>query len=201
MSLIDNASRLILASSSPRRLQILRAHRHNPQVFSPEIDESLDASISLADLPIALEQLALAKAHSVLSQLSLADSELAIIIAADTVVYFDRILGKPQNHDEAVAMLVSLRGKTHTVLTSMAVIAMPTGIERTLTETARVTFGDYSLEQIERYLVDEPPFDKAGSYAIQGIWGKQVVSVEGDIETVIGLPYSSLEALLHEVRL
>ena len=215
---------MILASASPRRREILSAHGHHFEVISADIDEHLDAQTSLFDLTFLLQNLALAKAHAVIDLLGdkaiPPPDEKLLIIAADTVVYADTLLGKPQNHDEAVQMLLRLKNRWHSVLTAVAVVevAGATGAagaggaagataataapgvaltqQTSFTDLARVRFKDYNLAEIEAYIQTEPPFDKAGSYAIQGIWKKQVAEVRGDIETVIGLPYQRLARLL-----
>ena len=238
--------RLILASASPRRLDILRAHGHDPVVIKPDVNEQLDAQTALPDLPALLEELALSKARYVLGCLSrkelpsvtgtvsriaiaevagvqtstiaeaqtaqatgtqtidvaeaatttIADGQPLIIIAADTVVYTDQIIGKPRDHAAAVQTLVELRNRTHTVLTAVAVIKLPGATEQSFTDQALVRFGDYDLETIEHYIAAEPPYDKAGSYALQGIWSHQVTGIEGDRNTAIGLPYQRLADLL-----
>ena len=206
--------RLILASASPRRLDILRAHGHDPVVIKPDVNEQLDAQTALPDLPALLEELALSKARYVLGYLfngelmdagqvaadaaaiTIATDQPLIIIAADTVVYTDQIIGKPRDHAAAVQTLLELRNRTHTVLTAVAVIELPDAKEQSFTDQALVRFGDYNLETIENYISTEPPYDKAGSYAIQGIWSHQVTSIIGDRNTVIGLPYQRLADLL-----
>ena len=191
--------RLILASSSPRRRDILAAHGLDFEVWPPAVEESLDASLPLAGLPLALEALAMDKARSVARQLPRADE--AIVVAADTVVFCDGLLGKPRDHGHAVEMLLALRGRAHFVLTAVALIKLPGGWEAGFTDQAEVRFGDYSLAEIEAYIEAEPPYDKAGAYAIQGLWGQHVVGLSGDIETVIGLPFARLaEALAGLLR-
>ena len=195
--------RLILASASPRRLEILRSYGHQPEVFFPDIDEQIDTDLSLDALPAVLEHLALAKAEAVVRQLKsgglIDKAEAAIVIAADTVVYADGIMGKPNDHDHAVEMLLRLKSRTHTVVTAVGLIELPTDRVSSSSDMAHVTFVDYDLEQINQYIKDEPPFDKAGAYAIQGIWGSQVLRLEGDIETVIGLPYRLISGVLDDL--
>ena len=194
---------IILASGSPRRLEILRAHGIEPEVIVSAVDEQrLVASLPPELAPAELVQLlALHKAQAVFEQLS-SDSPHAahdaIILAADTLVYSVEvgILGKPANRADAVRMLQALCNTTHEAITGMAVIELATGIQRSLAEVTTVHFGEYGLQDIEEYLATEPPYDKAGSYAIQGMWNRHVTAVEGDLENVIGLPFYRLDELL-----
>ena len=193
---------IVLASASPRRLEILRAHGIEPEVLVADLDEGeLAASLPSGLLPGEVaQQLALLKAEAVYEQLrggSLVSGE-AVILAADTIVCHAELgmLGKPENHADAVCMLQALCNAAHEVVTGVALIDLATGHRATLADVTTVHFGAYGLEEIEEYLLSEPPFDKAGSYAIQGMWGKHVEKIEGDLENVIGLPYYRLNELL-----
>jgi len=203
---------IILASGSPRRREILRAHGIDPDVIVADVDEEAliaswsNESLSPKDL---VQRLARAKAWAVYEHITQehgsrcrravydtpAHSLKSLILAADTVVYKKGvgILGKPACHGEAVAMLEALREGAHHVITGVTLIDAQTGHGSSFVDETTVHFGAYSLEDIEEYLVTEPPFDKAGSYAIQGMWGAHVVALEGDLENVIGLPFYRLE--------
>lgn len=188
---------LVLASGSPRRLEILRAHGIEPQVIVSEFDEdAFIAALPDATTPKELaEQLALRKAQEVYGRLDPADFvPHTTILGADTVVYKEDVgvLGKPEGRMEAIAMLESLRNTAHQAITGVALIDLTTGDTRSFTDTTTVHFGDYDLAEIEKYLDLEPPFDKAGSYAVQGYWKKHVTAIEGDLENVIGLPFYRL---------
>ena len=199
---------IILASASPRRLEILRSHGVEPVVIVPEVnEEELVASLSSGLEPQELVQLlALEKARVVYELICDDASDLpdslvtqdAIILAADTIVCSKKlgVLGKPADHADAVRMLLGLSNTAHEVITGVAAIELATGKRDSLADLTTVHFGEYGLLEIEEYLASEPPFDKAGSYAIQGMWGEQVSSVEGDLENVIGLPYYRLQELL-----
>lgn len=192
---------IFLASGSPRRLAILRSHGIEPEIFLPAIDE--DALVASWAEPLSPEelvkQLALRKARAVYEQVAAAmtGDQSALILAADTVVYKEGIgiLGKPTDHSAAVSMLWTLRNSEHSVITGVAGIKMPTGREASFVDVTSVLFGNYSLQEIEDYIALEPPFDKAGSYAIQGMWKKHVLFLKGDLENVIGLPYYRLNEL------
>jgi septum formation protein len=179
---------VVLASGSPRRLEILRAHGVEPKVIVPQVDENIPVFVSLEQAQELVQELALAKARAVHSICAISDSNY-IIVAADTVVYKDRILGKPQDAKEATAMLQALRATSHEVLTGVALIDATTSREISICDRTTVFFKHYSDEQIAEYLRIEPPYDKAGSYGIQGIWGAQVDHLQGDRENVIGLPW------------
>jgi septum formation protein len=183
---------LILASGSPRRLQILREHGLEPLVIEPDIDEALRDFDGFEGLQLALQELALEKARAVQSRLLQPQPQPQLILAADTVVYLERVLGKPKDRDEARSMLSKLRGREHQVLTAVALIDIPAATELSYCETATVVFSSYNDEAIEAYINTKEPYDKAGSYAIQGIWGQQVTAVQGELETVIGLPWKRL---------
>jgi septum formation protein len=121
-----------------------------------------------------------------------------VIIAADTVVYKEGkgILGKPAGHDEAMDMLEALRSTAHQVYTGVAVIYAASGETLSFVDVSTVHFGDYSRADIEAFLEAEPPYDKAGAYAAQGIWAAHITRVDGDLENVIGLPWHRLAPLL-----
>lgn len=203
---------IILASGSPRRLEILRAHGIDPDVVVAHINEEaliaswLGESLSPEEL---VQRLAHAKARAVFElvtqehdlgcRCAVSDtpshSPKSLILAADTVVYKEGvgILGKPAHHDEAVTMLEALSEGSHRVITGVTLLDAHTGHSTSFVDETTVHFGSYSLKDIEEYLVTEPPFDKAGSYAIQGMWGAHVVKIDGDLENVIGLPFYRLE--------
>ena len=197
---------IILASGSPRRLEILRTHGIEPVVVLPTIDEdALTALLSDALAPQQLaKELSLCKARSVLEKekalTSPSRTQASLILAADTLVYHEDcgMLGKPKDRDEAVSMLQRLCNTSHQVITGVTLITISTEEETTFSDVTTVHFGSYSLRDIEHYIATEPPLDKAGSYAIQGMWGRHVTALDGDLENVIGLPYYRLEKLLRE---
>ena len=193
---------IVLASGSPRRLAILRSHGIEPLVVIPQIDEELPTFCSAIELEQAICEVALAKAREVFDRIqqgAVSSVDISHIIAADTVVYEsskNRILGKPVDADAAIAMLESLRDCAHQVFTGVAIIDCEAGAEQTLCDVSTVVFGNYTRSEIEDFVSSEKPFDKAGSYALQGVWGAHVVRVEGDRENVIGLPWHRIAGLL-----
>ncbi|HLW43306.1 MAG TPA: Maf family protein, partial [Candidatus Acidoferrales bacterium] len=160
-------SKLILASSSPRRAEILRNAGLDFTIFPAHIDESQRRDESAIDY---VRRLAEEKARTAARQLAKdAVGDSTFIIGADTVVVIDsEILGKPSSSANAREMLGRLSGKTHEVYTGLTVLKGNGAASRTAVETTRVTFAALSEKQIEDYIASGEPFDKAGAYAIQG---------------------------------
>jgi septum formation protein len=178
--------KLILASASPRRAEIL----HNAGIpFSAHpspVDETPMPDESAEDMVMRLSaaKAALAITHAV---------GPAIVIAADTVVVIDgHILGKPKSTEDARRMLVQLSGHTHSVITGVTLTRMPDAEHRSFLENTQVHFALLSEEEINGYLATEEPYDKAGAYAIQGQGGRFITRIEGDYFNVVGLPLAHL---------
>jgi len=184
--------KLILASASPRRAEILRSAGLQFSVLSSAVDETPMPSEVPQDL---VRRLALAKAELVAAR-ALGP---AIVIAADTVVVLEgAILGKPRTSEDARQMLEKLSGRTHSVMTGVALIRLPDAERREFIETTQVHFASVSNEEIVKYLASGEPFDKAGAYAIQGLGGRFVPRIDGCYFNVVGLP---LARLYHELSL
>ena len=176
--------KLILASSSPRRAEILANAGLPFSVLSSAVDESPYPG----ETPAALVQrLANAKADLVTARAI----GPAIILAADTVVVLDdKILGKPSSIEDARHMLQQLSGRTHSVLTGVALVRLPDGERRQFMESTLVHFRPITDEELSSYLATEEPYDKAGAYAIQGQAGRYIPRIEGCYFNVVGLPLS-----------
>ena len=186
--------RLILASSSPQRAKILLDAGFAFDVVTTRVDESRLTDESPRDY---VRRVALSKARAAMK--CVGDS--VVIAACDTVIVVDGlILGKPASAADARETLRRLSGKTHDVVSGLAVIRFPGGTERIVEETTRVTFAPISNEEIEDYIATGEPFDKAGAYAIQGRAGKFVKRVEGDYFNVVGLPLPRLYTILRELE-
>ena len=199
---------VILASSSPRRKQLLEDAGVKFAVYkgSTEVDESLDDDLR-AQPAEAVKKLAERKAGSVVQDI-LAENPvgLGIVIGADTMVVLDgEMLGKPISADHAREMLRKLSGRTHEVITGVSVwLVMLNESEerggdgkvslgfRSVSETSRVTFKDLTDDDINAYVATGETIDKAGAYGIQGKGGALVVNLEGDYDNVVGLPVSRL---------
>jgi septum formation protein len=176
--------KLILASSSLQRAEILANAGLPFSVLSSAVDESPYPGETPAEL---VQRLANAKADLVTARAV----GSAIILAADTVIVLDdKILGKPGTLENARHMLQQLSGRTHSVLTGVALIRLPDGERRQFIESTLVHFRPITEEEISSYLATEEPFDKAGAYAIQGQAGRYIPRIEGCYFNVVGLPLS-----------
>ena len=176
--------KLILASSSPRRAEILASAGLPFSVLSSAVDESPYPGEAPA---VLVQRLANTKADLVTARAV----GPAIVLGADTVVVLDdKILGKPRSTEEARQMLQQLSGRTHSVLTGVALIRLPDGERRQFIESTLVHFRPITEEELSSYLATEEPYDKAGAYAIQGQAGRYIPRIEGCYFNVVGLPLS-----------
>ncbi len=188
---------LILASGSPRRLQLLQALDLEPIVMSPDIDET---PLPDEEASAHVERLARAKCAAVLERLDgIPDAEgPTIVIAADTIVCLDgELLGKPVDRHHAATDLRRLSGRSHEVMTGIAVAV--DGDVRSAVERTAVTMAEFTDEEIDWYVATGEPDDKAGSYAMQGRGGAFVTAISGSYDNVIGLPRHRLTLLLGEL--
>lgn len=187
--------KIILASSSPRRAEVLRNAGIEFEVRPAEIDETRRDGESAEGY---VRRLALEKARAAVEAQKHAGDFVAV--AADTVVVNrGEILLKPESSEDARRMLRALSGGVHEVHTGLAVIRMPQKIERVTEEVTRVHFSKLSDEEIEAYIATGEPFDKAGAYGIQSIGGRYVTRVEGCYFNVMGMPLARLWGLLQEL--
>jgi septum formation protein len=185
--------RLILASASSRRAEILRDAGIPFEVYAVPVDEAPRPSESVKKM---VARLAEEKARAAAAQIR----EPAIIIGADTLVEVGgEILGKPRDAAEACEMLTSLSGRTHRVLTGLCVLRVPDGVVRSALENTSVTFAPLTQKEIADYVASGEPFDKAGGYAIQGRAGRYITRIEGCYFNVVGLPLARLYALLKDL--
>jgi septum formation protein len=178
--------KLVLASTSTRRAEILRGANIAFTVLSSAVDETPLPGETPSDL---VRRLAVAKAELVAARAV----GPAIVIAADTVVALEgAILGKPRTSEDARQMLERLSGRTHSVITGVALIRLPDVERREFVEQTQVHFTSLSKDEIVQYLSSGEPFDKAGSYAIQGIGGRFIARIDGCYFNVVGLPLARL---------
>jgi septum formation protein len=185
--------RLILASASPRRAQVLKDAGIPFESVAADVDESRKQNETPEKL---VGRLAEAKARAVAERLDPARGP-AIVVGADTEVVADgEILGKPASAEDARRMLRRLSGQTHHVITGLALLALPSGELRLSRETTRVTFAHLGEPEIESYIASGEPFDKAGAYAIQGRGGCFITRIEGCYFNVVGLPLAKLYQVL-----
>lgn len=199
--LLSNYDRIILASKSPRRLDILREHGIIPIVMPGNADESLPDNISFTD---AVTMLSDRKALASLEQPEIVEFDgKSLIIASDTIVYKDKIMGKPIDEEDAFVMLSSLRNDKHYVASGVTLIAVINGEPQfderiSFAEVTEIICGDYTDEDIRSYIATGEPMDKAGAYAIQGGFRKYISEFKGDYENVVGLPYSRIISELNK---
>jgi septum formation protein len=185
--------RLVLASTSPRRAEILHDAGISFVVVASAVDETPIPGESPSEL---VQRLANAKAELAAARAV----GPAIILAADTVVTLEgRIFGKPHSAGDARHMLENLSGRTHAVVTGVTLIRLPDAERRSFVESTLVHFAQLSAEEITRYLATEEPHDKAGAYAIQGRAGRYIPRIEGDYFNVVGLPLSHVTQALAEL--
>ena len=176
--------KIVLASTSPRRISLLRQMGMRFTVVAPMEDE---ASVNPDPKERVMDN-ALAKARSVLGNV-----EEGLVVGADTVVYIDEmVLGKPSSDDEARRMMETLSGRVHRVFTGLAVIDAESGREDVSCEETQVHLMELSDEEISRYVRSGEPMGKAGAYAIQGLGAVFVEGVVGCFHNVVGLPLSLL---------
>ncbi len=188
--------RLILASASPRRAEVLRNAGIPFQTLTTGVDESHGQEEPPEEL---VRRLADAKARSAAAQLA-GVGDPVIVVGADTEVVVDGlVLGKPASAEAARAMLRRLSGRTHSVITGLAAMRLPDGAERTEHETTLVTLAPLTAKEIDDYVASGEAFDKAGAYAIQGRAGRFVTRVEGCYFNVVGLPLARLYRILREL--
>lgn len=182
--------RLILASASPRRRELLAQIGLRFEVIPAHIDETR----RIAETPAAyVQRLALEKAHAV----RVLHPE-AFVLGADTTVAIDGdALGKPEDRADAERMLRALSGRTHQVQTALALLSPHS--QRTALETTNVTFAPITEEELQHYLGGAEPYDKAGAYGIQGYAARWIPRIEGDYFNVVGLPLAVTVQLLREL--
>ncbi|MDD7216215.1 MAG: Maf family protein [Firmicutes bacterium] len=185
---------IVLASGSPRRIEIMRAHGIEPLVMPADIEENIPKVHGMCETVMFL---ALKKAQDVAGRLSsLADctEEGSIIVAADTIVYKDgEIMGKPADRADAFRMLDKLRNDFHYVVTGVALLSYGRQLTRVFAEITKVYFEDYQDSELEAYLDTDEAYDKAGAYAIQGYFAKHIDHIEGSYDNVIGFPWDRIE--------
>src|SRR3981081_4588573 len=178
--------KLILASASIRRAEILRDAGFSFTVLPPAVDET---PYPRESAHVLVERLAVAKAELIAARAI----GPAIVIGADTEVTLEgHIFGKPRSSDDARHMLERLSGRTHAVVTGVSLIRLPDAERLTFVESTLVHLAIPSAEVVLRYLATGEPYDKAGAYAIQGRAGRYIPRIEGSYFNVVGMPLSRL---------
>lgn len=181
---------LILASGSPRRKEILETMGIPYVVDVSDVDESYSSSPE--DMVLELSR---RKAEAVAGR-----HQDALVLAADTLVFCDKVLGKPKDADHAKEMLTKLSGNWHSVYTGLTLIDTRTGTCICRADHTRVHFVEMSAEEIDAYVATKDPLDKAGAYGIQTMGGMFIDKIEGSYSNVVGLPMALLRCMLMEMN-
>lgn len=193
---ITTTKTLILASSSPRRQELIRSLQLPYQIIVSDVDETTEAGLAPEHI---VEQLSGRKASAVYERCKADQAELrdGVIIGSDTIVVLNgEALGKPKDEEDAFRMLKSLQGKEHHVYSGVACIDLQTGLRYVDHQRTAVWMKGLTDERIRRYIATGEPMDKAGSYAIQGLGATIVERIEGDYFNVVGLPMALLSDML-----
>ena len=185
-----HAGGIILASTSPRRSELLTRMGVRFTIMDSEADENIDWPG-----PEAVVTLARRKAEAAAARV-----KAGIVLAADTIVWCqDQVLGKPRDASDAQRMLTMMAGRWHDVYTGLCVLDAATGEMKTAMERTRVHFTPIDALEIARYVASGEPMDKAGAYGIQGRAGMFIDAIEGSPSNVMGLPMATARALLIDV--
>lgn len=192
----NSKRRIILASTSPRRRELLASLRIPFDVVPSEASEDTPDGWSPDRI---VESLALRKAEAVYHKFA-GSGQDGVVVGSDTVVVLDsEVLGKPVDDEDAARMLGRLQGRTHQVYTGVACLDLSSGTSLIRHSATWVKMKPLSLEAINAYVRSGEPADKAGAYGIQGLGATIVESIEGDYFTVVGLPLSMLSDMLSEM--
>ncbi|WP_037372077.1 Maf family protein [Anaerovorax odorimutans] len=191
--------KIILASSSPRRIEIMKNHGIDPIVMPSDIDETIPKNLNMQQ---AVMYLALKKALNVEEKYLKENPSLKnkTIISADTIVFKDQIIGKPSDYNDAVRILETLNGTNHYVATGVCILKTNTPIRQIFYEVTEVIFKNYTHDDIKNYIDSGEPWDKAGGYAIQGKWKKYIDHYIGDYENVVGFPWKRIQEELRALN-
>ena len=194
-------SRIILASASPRRRDLMSL-LNIPFEIIPAVSDEV---ISEKSPSLAAQKLAESKAEEVMDGLIFDDNETIVVIGADTVVSCNcKILGKPMDTDDAVCMLREIQGSSHEVYTGVSIIWKSPNDERkklSFSECTKVNVYAMTDDEIRAYVATGEPMDKAGSYGIQGFFAAYVKKIDGDYNNVVGLPLSKVYHELINLKL
>jgi septum formation protein len=195
---------LYLASQSPRRQELLRQMGVQFELLLPGLNEDTEAierPLPNEKAQAYVERVTLAKSAAALARWQKSNLPWAPILCADTTVSLPghptgEILGKPSDAEDAKRILNLLNGKTHAVLTAVAITTSPEIKPLCLVQVSEVEFASLTIEQIEAYIASGEPFGKAGAYGIQGLGGALIPSIKGSYSSIMGLPIYETTQLL-----
>lgn len=183
----------ILASTSPRRKELLSQLGLSYEIIAPDYDESLINKVFSYE---KIENIAENKCESVAKNINYP----AVIISADTVVIYDNmVMGKPKDYEDAFNMLNLLNGNTHRVVTAVCVKDTEKNKKIIKSDTSEVTFNKVSENEISDYINTFKPYDKAGSYGIQELNKSFIKEINGEYDNIVGLPTKMLINMLQEI--
>lgn len=184
--------RIILASGSPRRKELLSTLIKDFEIIVSDFEETIDSSKSLEE---EIKRLAYGKAKSVFT-----NNQDALVIGSDTIVTIDnKVLGKPKTYEHAKEMLKELSGNKHKVITGVCIYTKDK--VDTFAVVSDVYFDELTDKEIEDYVLTKEPLDKAGAYAVQGLGSKFINRIDGDYYAIMGLPVNELYKHLKQYNL
>ena len=186
--------KIILASASPRRKDLMDSAKFDYEIIVSHFDEKVNTNLTLEEQS---KEIAYGKAKEVFER---TQGDRAIIGADTLVIVGGKPFGKAKNREEALQMLEALQGKTHSIYTSLAVLLEQQGNYKEYKELyeVKVSVKEMTKEEIENYIDTENPFDCAGAYMIQGAFAVFVEKIEGDYPTALGLPINRVYDILKE---
>jgi len=185
--------KLILASGSPRRRELLKEMGYDFDIVVPDVDEDIIQGEAPSD-----HVLRISKKKAALVARDFPDD---IVLGADTIVVLDgRIFGKPESRLAAKDMLETLSGRAHIVYTGLTVINSSACVTISRYDSTEVVFNDLAEDEIEKYIESGEPLDKAGAYGIQGMGSFLVGRYEGELDTVIGFPRKLFKEMYREIE-
>ena len=189
--------KVILASKSPRRKEILSMITNNFEVIVSNVEEKIDEKLAPVE---QVKNLAYIKAKAVFDETL--DKGDRVVIGSDTIVVKDnKIYGKPKNHDDALNMLKELKNAKHEVMTGISIIYEKEGMINEIIDVdiTSVYINDITNEELENWISTNEAYDKAGGYAIQGKFGVFIEKIEGNYFTVVGLPVHKVYNILKNI--
>ena len=193
-----NRTNVILASGSPRRIDMLRADGIEPRIVRPDCEENIHLPLTPRQEVMALALRKNLRAEEMLKDEGALPAE-GVILSADTMVVLDGVpIGKPSDEEDAFCILSRLNGRMHTVCSGACICDLSSGRRLLFSEATDVYFTEYTEEDIRAYIATGEPMDKAGAYAIQGGFAPYVTRTEGTMDNVIGFPYGTIRRILEE---